>query len=97
MKGSQIQSSKSAQSRSDWLRKEGFGVEQKGSEDVQAVEIPVKKFKPRMESSLDRASPKAEIWSKPQPTKLQSALDRQTQVLRSKSPAPKDHRHLRRD
>ena len=54
-----------------------------------AVEIPVKKFKSRIEPSLDRVQRLSETPVKPITTKLETALDRQSKSTPSKvSPLP---------
>ena len=74
--------------KSDWLRKEGFSAGEtapKGMDD--AVNIPVKKFKPKIEFSLDRMQRQSAKPGKVPPVKLESALDRQQRSPGTKVPS----------
>ena len=89
--GRSAQTPPSNQPKSAWLRKEGFSVEQTAPKKIHAdVEIPVKKFKSRIEPSLDRVQRLSETPAKPNTTRLATALDRQSKSTPSKvSPLPR--------
>ena len=67
---------KAAQPKSDWLRKEGFGVQGASKTGGDAVDFPVKMFTPKLEPSLDRTQRVARAIKGSNKTNLHVALDR---------------------
>ena len=75
---------------SDWLAKEGFRQttnKSQGAKDS-AIEIPVKKFKSKLEPALDRVQASFTQESRDKSARLQTVLDRQLSASKRVSSSP---------
>ena len=75
---------------SDWLAKEGFREPAKGSHGAKnsLAEIPVKKFKVKLEPAIDRDKTRPVAESEDRLARLQPALDRQLSAAKCISTSP---------